>query len=73
MSNYDWQTDKSGTFRIGAEVVNGTGQLVIRSADERDLYAEMTADEALELASTLANQAFEAKRVQWRTAHLANG
>lgn len=82
MSNYDWESDKAGYFTVGAEIINGTGQVTIRTdvpdgAQEcpsgRDFYATMDADEALGIAEVIIHQAWQAKQAKWREDSTGHG
>ena len=80
MSNYNWKALKGleELVSVGAEVVNGTGQVQVRVRQEPGEEAEkvflgMTAGQALDFASLLADQAHEAMREQWKERHLYGG
>ena len=82
MSNYDWESDKGGYFTVGAEVINGTGQVTIRTPipdgtqdcpPGRDFWETMTADEALDIGRVIINQAWQAKQAKWREDNTGHG
>lgn len=66
MSNYDWKTDPSGLLIIGAEEMNGTGNVVIKSADCDDFpfYGTCSWDEAIAIGELIIAQAERARKRQ---------
>lgn len=65
MSNYDWKSDPSGMLIIGAEEANGTGNVVIKSADEDfPFYGTCSWDEAIVIGELIIAQAEDARKRQ---------
>jgi hypothetical protein len=76
MSNYDYTTLEGFEEQVivGAEMINGTGQVVMKTYESADPNAEpvflaFTPDEALKLSRLLAEKADEALRNQARINH----
>jgi hypothetical protein len=66
VSNYSWVA--TPWVSVGAEVVNGTGDVIIQAETgegDDSFLKHMTADEALELGNVLVDQAWEAKRAHY--------
>jgi len=74
VSNYDWETLPGFDVSVGAEVVNGTGQVRINAhQDEDTVILTMTPDQALDFAKLLSQQAHEAMRAKWDEANILSG
>ncbi len=76
MSNSNWESlcGFEGHIMVGAEVVNGTGDVSLRFEEEAEpapgqergiVHFTLTCGEALELAKLLSRQAHEAMRAKW--------
>jgi len=74
MSNYDWQALDGYDIAIGAESVNGTGEVRINAHQDDDtVIFDMPAEKALDLARLLARQAHEAMRAKFVNDHVTSG
>lgn len=74
MSNSNWESLRGfeGLIVVGAEVINGTGDVGLRfeaepvpGIDTAIVHFTLTPDEALDLAKLLSQQAHEAMRAKW--------
>ena len=73
MSNYDRELLFGGQVRVGAEVINGTGDVQVDVAqgpgeDAESVMLSMTPEQALDFARLLADKAHEAMAVRWKRA-----
>lgn len=80
MGNYSREALKGFEEQVivGAEVVNGTGDVMLTARqhegdDAETVILHMTPEQALDFAVLLANQAHEAMRQQWKERHLFSG
>ena len=74
MSNYNWETLPGFDVSVGAEVVNGTGEVRINAHQHEDtVILTMDAERALDLARLLSQQAHEAMRAKWNEANINSG
>ena len=78
VGNFDWQLLDGYDFSVGAEIVNGTGEVRINARDEAApdeaaLIVNMPAEKALDLARLLARQAHEAMRAKFVNDHVTSG
>ena len=81
VSNCNWERLRGYEEQIlvGAEVVNGTGEVRLEflqepaSPDSESLFLTMTPDGALDFAKLLSRQAHEAMRAKWDEANINSG
>ena len=74
MSNYDWVTLQDFDVSVGAEVVNGTGQVRVNAHQDDDtVILTMPAERALDFARLLSQQAHEAMRAKWNEDNILSG
>ena len=74
MSNYNWESLRGFDIGIGAEVVNGTGMVRVNAHDGDDtVILNMSADQALDFARLLSQQAHEAMRAKWNEDNILSG
>jgi hypothetical protein len=74
VSNYDWETLPGFDVSVGAEIVNGTGQVRINAHQGEDtVILTMPAERALDFARLLSQQAHEAMRAKWNEANILSG
>lgn len=78
LSNYDWETLPGYDLSVGAEVMNGTGEVRINARNEAEpdrdaLILDMPAEKALDLAVLIARQAHEAMRAKFTSDHITSG
>lgn len=81
MSNCNWEHLRGYEEHVlvGAEVVNGTGEVRLRlyqeagDVDAGAVHLNMTADEALDFARLLSQQAHEAMRAKWNEVNILSG
>lgn len=74
MSNYDWETLPGFDIGVGAEIVNGTGEVRVNAHQDDDtVIVDMTADQALNFARLLARKAHEAMGAKFVNDHLTSG
>jgi hypothetical protein len=75
VSNYNWESlpGFEEQVKVGAEVINGIGQVALRfwqdpdgsAGDGEAVFLDMGAEKVLELARLLSRQAHEAIRAKW--------
>ena len=84
VSNCNWENLRGfeGRILVGAEIVNGTGEVrlrlfetaePLRGEDGDAVFFTLTADQALDFARLLSQQAHEAMRAKWNEAHILFG
>lgn len=78
MSNYDWQAIEGYGLSVGAEIMNGTGEVRISvleetAPDDDVVTVDMPAEKALDLARLIARQAHEAMRAKFVSDHITSG
>jgi hypothetical protein len=79
MSNCNWEPLRGyeGLILVGAEVINGTGEVGLKfesepvpGIDPDIVHFTLTPEEALEFARLLSRQAHEAMRAKWNEHNL---
>lgn len=84
MSNCNWESLRGFEEQVlvGAEVVNGTGEVRLklyqkpesmRGEDGDVVFLTMTTGQALDFALLLSQQAHEAMRAKWNEDHVLSG
>ena len=81
MSNYDWERLRGFEKQVlvGAEIVNGRGDVWLKVYDDESdeasghVHLNMTADQALDFAKLLSQQAHEAMRAKWNEDNILSG
>lgn len=80
MSNSNWESlpGFEGLIVVGAEVVNGTGEVGLRFEDEPvpgiesdTIVYTLTPEQALDFARLLSRQAHEAMRAKWEEKNIS--
>ena len=74
VSNYNWEPLPGFDVGVGAEVVNGTGTVRVNAhAGEDTVILNMSAEQALDFARLLSQQAHEAMRAHWNESNINSG